>query len=208
MTLKPRGMIIVLASTSGGGKTKITNKLIENDSNLVFSINATTRDSRNGEIDGVHYSFLNNVAFDKKLNNGEFLVNFEVIGNKYGVPKIQTEDVLAEGNDLIVISGWAMHRDLRSVAGDDMFSIFIMPPSMADLERRLLDRSISSEENLENIKIRLAQAPEDMSHSEEFNYAVVNDDLNKAIAEIQNIIANERAQRSGIASKFSAAPKI
>jgi guanylate kinase len=188
-----RGVMLVLSSPSGAGKTSIARELLKADQNLVLSISATTRAPRPGESDGVDYFFVSVPQFEKMKAAGEFLENARVFDNFYGTPRVQVERKLSAGNDVLFDIDWQGTQQLRESARDDLVSIFILPPSLTELERRLRGRGQDSDDV---VRSRMARASDEMSHWPEYDYIVVNEDITLSIAKVQTILAAERLKRA------------
>lgn len=187
-----RGLMIVLSSPSGTGKSTITRALMKEDSSIFLSISATTRPPRPGEEDGVHYFFMSTEEFEAKIEAGEFLEWAKVFDNYYGTPRGPVMQHLDEGKDVLFDIDWQGTRQLRDNARDDMASIYIMPPSLAELERRLVDRG---QDSMDVIKKRMDKAASEISHWPEYDYVLVNDDLDAAIDAVRSIVNSERLKR-------------
>ena len=194
---KRRGLMLVLASPPGGGKTTITRELIKRDPYTTISVSATTREKRPGEVEGQHYHFVSREKFQQMVDNGEMLEHALVYNhNMYGTPKAPVEKALRGGRDVLFDIDWQGNRNLSAIAGDDVVSIFLLPPSWAELEKRLHGRARDSEEE---IRRRLAKAHDEISHYDEFQYVIVNDDLNESIRRVQGILDAERVKRHRLA---------
>lgn len=185
--------MLVMSSPSGAGKTTITRALLEKDDNLSMSISATTREPRPGEVDGVDYYFINRDKFEDMVAKGEFLEHAKVFDNYYGTPKGPVYDALNAGKDVLFDVDWQGARDLRHAARDDQMSVFILPPSHDELERRLYTRAQDSEEVVEK---RMSKAAAEMSHWGEYDYIVINAEIDKSVAEVEAILTAERLSRT------------
>ncbi len=190
--IRRRGLMLVLSSPSGAGKTTISRRLLQEDDNFIMSVSATTRPKRPGEVAGVDYHFIDKTEFGLRINRGEFLEYAEVFGHYYGTPRRPVEEVLGIGKEIIFDIDWQGAQQLGQAARDDLVSIFILPPSTRILERRLKSRAQDSEEVVTR---RMAKAADEMSHWAEYDYVVVNDDLAVAISKVQAIVAAERLKR-------------
>jgi guanylate kinase len=191
---KRRGLMLVLASPPGGGKTTITRELMRLDPQTVISVSATTREKRPGEIEGQHYYFVSREKFQQMVDNGEMLEHALVYNkNFYGTPKAPVEKALSEGRDVLFDIDWQGNRKLKEIAGDDVVSIFLLPPSWEDLVKRLHGRAQDSEEEISR---RLGMARDEMSHYKEFQYVILNNDLKESIAQVRSILGAERAKCS------------
>jgi guanylate kinase len=195
-----RGRLYVIAAPSGAGKTSLVRALMEREPALRFSISYTTRRQRPTEVHGRDYFFVAKEEFERMVSSGEFLEHATVFDNSYGTSKRQVEQSLAGGQDLILEIDWQGARQIRA-AMPECVSIFILPPSRDELERRLRGRGTDAEEV---IRRRLDDAATDMAHWSEFDYVVVNDDFERALAELRDIVAgrdpqHSRRERAGLA---------
>lgn len=190
--IKRRGLMLVMSSPSGAGKTTITRALLEKDDDLSMSVSATTREPRPGEVDGKDYFFIDKAKFEDMVAKGEFLEHAKVFDNYYGTPKGPVDDALAAGKDVLFDVDWQGARDLRHAARDDQVSIFILPPSHEELERRLYTRAQDSEEV---VKKRMSKAASEMSHWGEYDYIVINVDIEDSVAQVEAILTAERLSR-------------
>jgi guanylate kinase len=187
-----RGLMLVLSSPSGAGKTTLSRMLIENDPSVDLSVSVTTRAPRNGEVDGRHYHFIDDTRFDAMVKTGDLLEWAEVFGNRYGTPREPVEASLAAGRDILFDIDWQGTQQLNLKARGDIASIFVLPPSMSELERRLRMRAQDEEEIIQR---RMHKAADELSHWAEYDYVIVNDDLDKAFGEVRTILAAERLKR-------------
>ena len=187
-----RGVMLVFCAPSGAGKTTITRQLLEKDDRISLSVSATTRDARPGEEEGKHYFFKSVDAFKHMIADDELLEWAEVFGNYYGTPKAPVEKALSDGHDVLFDIDWQGARQLRDKGGADVVSVFILPPSSAELERRLRDRGQDADDV---IMKRMAKAGAEISHWEEFDYVLINDDLERCLADVQHIVGAERIKR-------------
>ncbi|HLH91855.1 MAG TPA: guanylate kinase [Xanthobacteraceae bacterium] len=183
--------MLVLSSPSGAGKTTLSRLLLD-DPAVDLSISVTTRPRRPGEEDGVHYHFIDRARFDAMVNNGELLEWAEVHSNRYGTPRAPVERALAAGRDVLFDIDWQGTQQVREKARSDLVSVFVLPPSAEELGRRLHTRAQDSEEV---IRARMAKAADEMSHWPEYDYVIVNRDLDHAFAEVRAILAAERLKR-------------
>ena len=191
--MKRRGLLIILSSPSGAGKSTLAKRLMAWDPTLRFSVSATTRAPRPGEEDGREYYFRSRAAFEKMVAEGEMLEHAEVFGNFYGSPKAPVEAAMEEGRDTLFDIDWQGGQQIRnSVLGKDVVSIFVLPPSIAELERRLRSRAQDSDEVIAG---RMAKSEAEISHWAEYDYVLVNDDLDRTEADLKTILTAERMRR-------------
>ncbi|HQU66596.1 MAG TPA: guanylate kinase [Albidovulum sp.] len=191
--MKRRGLLIILSSPSGAGKSTLAKRLMTWDPTLKFSVSATTRAPRPGEIDGRDYWFRTKAEFEAMVEAGEMLEHAEVFGNFYGSPKGPVEAAAAEGRDTLFDIDWQGGQQIRnSVLGKDVISIFVLPPSIAELERRLRSRGQDSDTVIAG---RMAKSESEISHWAEYDYVIVNDDLDRAEADLRTILTAERMRR-------------
>ncbi len=184
--------MFVLSSPSGAGKTTLSRGLLEEDADIVMSVSATTRRPRPGEKDGVDYYFKSVEEFGLMVNRDEFLEHAKVFGNYYGTPKGPVEAALASGQDVLFDIDWQGTQQLKQNARDDVVSVFILPPSTQELERRLHTRAQDSEEVVAS---RMAKAADEMSHWAEYDYIIVNQDIEQSSAQVRAILNAERLRR-------------
>jgi len=187
-----RGVMFVLSSPSGAGKTTLSRLLIEHMSGLKMSISATTRAMRPGEVDGRDYLFVDKARFEQMVKGNELLEWATVFDNRYGTPREPVEAALSAGQDVLFDIDWQGTQQLREKARADVVSVFILPPSATDLEKRLHSRAQDSEDV---IRGRMSRASHEMSHWAEYDYIVINRDLDEAFAEVQSILKAERLKR-------------
>ena len=192
-TISRRGLMLVLSSPSGTGKTTIANCLLKLEPELSMSVSATTRPQRPGEQDGRDYYFVMPDKFRNMLEEGEFLEHAEVFGNSYGTPKYSVFDALSSGKDVIFDIDWQGTQQLAQVARTDLVSVFILPPSTAELEQRLRRRAQDTEET---VLKRMSEAANEMSHWAEYDYVIINNDLDCSVAFIRSILIAERHKRT------------
>lgn len=190
--LTRRGLMLILSSPSGAGKTTIVNALLQSETHLKTSISVTTREKRPNEIDGRDYHFVTMQAFKKRIDAGDFLEYAEVFGNYYGTPRQFVMDTLQSGHDVAFDIDWQGTQQISQAARDDLVTIFILPPSLSELESRLLARNQDSKEI---IKDRMREAGAELSHWPEYNYVVTNHDLNESVATVRSILHAERHRR-------------
>lgn len=193
--------MLVLSSPSGAGKSSIAHGLLAADAGLQMSVSVTTRPPRPGEIDGRDYSFMSVEAFAALADSGRLLEHAVVFGNRYGTPREPVEAALAAGSDVLFDVDWQGAQQLRASAGDDVVSVFILPPSQTELERRLRGRGTDSEEVIAR---RLAQARDDLGHWSEYDYLVVNDQFESALQDLGAIVRAERLRAARAAECISA----
>ena len=187
-----RGLMLVLSSPSGAGKTTLSRRLLELDNNVTLSISVTTRKKRPSEMHGRDYDFIDRRQFDELVEKGELLEWAEVFDNYYGTPKKPVFDALAAGRDVLFDIDWQGTQQLRESARSDMASIFVLPPSIPELARRLHTRA---EDDYETIHRRMAKVADELSHWSEYDYVVINDDLETAYSEVKTILTAERLKR-------------
>ena len=191
--LHRRGLMLVLSSPSGAGKTTIARRMLKDDTNLSMSVSATTRPKRPGEVSGVDYQFVDKTTFNLLLNRGELLEHARVFSNYYGTPRGPVEKALSSGRDMLFDIDWQGTQQLREAAREDLVSIFILPPSTRALEDRLAKRA---QDPPEVVAERMSKAADEMSHWPEYDYVIVNDDLESSVPQVKAILAAERARRS------------
>ena len=188
-TIQRRGLMLVLSSPSGAGKTTLSRQLLDNDSQIQLSVSCTTRAKRPGERDGVDYKFLDTASFRGMVDRGEFLEYAQVFGNYYGTPRAPVEAALSAGKDVLFDIDWQGTQQLRDKVPSDLVTVFILPPSTRDLEKRLLTRAQDSKEIVAE---RMARAADEMSHYAEYDYVVVNRDIGTSLNRIKAILDAER----------------
>ncbi|MCI4661384.1 MAG: guanylate kinase [Neomegalonema sp.] len=191
--MRRRGMMLVVSSPSGAGKTTLSKRLLGTDGNLVMSVSATTRPPRAGEVDGEDYHFMARETFRADIDKGAFLEHAEVHDNFYGTPRGPVEAWLEHGRDVLFDVDWQGAQQLRQAMRDDMASVFVLPPSMAALEARLRKRGKDSDAVIER---RLANAVGEISHWAEYDYVIVNDDIDASEAKLRAIMQAERLRRA------------
>ncbi|HUN47510.1 MAG TPA: guanylate kinase [Stellaceae bacterium] len=187
-----RGLLLVLSSPSGAGKTSITRMLVEREPELGISVSVTTRKPRAGEADGEHYHFVSNQRFDEMIAKGELLEHATVFGNRYGTPRGPVEAVLQSGRDIVSDIDWQGTQQLTQSLRHDLVAVFILPPSMAALEDRLQRRA---QDSAEVVAQRMAKSADEMSHWPEYDYVIVNHDLEDSVRLVQAILTSERLKR-------------
>jgi guanylate kinase len=190
--LNRRGVLFVLSSRSGAGKTTISRMMLDADSDIALSISATTRPPRPGEVDGVHYHFVDTERFKKMAADGEFLEWAHVFGHRYGTPRAPVEELLAAGKDVLFDIDWQGAQQLYQEAGPDVVRVFVRPPTMEELERRLRSRGTDSDEV---IAARMERAANEISHWDGYDYVLINDDVDGCFDEVRAILRAERLKR-------------
>jgi guanylate kinase len=190
--IKRRGLMLVLSSPSGAGKTTLSRLLLESDPGIALSVSATTRAMRANEVEGRDYFFVTHDEFESWVKKDAFLEHAIVFENRYGTPKGPVEDALVSGRDVLFDIDWQGTQQLKERAREDLVSIFILPPSHAELERRLNERALDSREIVAK---RMAKAASEISHWPEYDYVIVNRDIAKALSQIKSILEAERARR-------------
>jgi guanylate kinase len=192
-TIARRGLMLVLSSPSGAGKTTLSRALLAGDDNLALSVSMTTRPKRAGEREGVDYFFVPAGRFDAAVRNGEFLEHALVFDYRYGTPGAPVMDALASGRDVLFDIDWQGTQQLKEKVREDLVSIFVLPPSHAELERRLKARAQDSDDVVSR---RMAKAADEISHWAEYDYVIVNDRLESALANVVAILGAERLRRA------------
>lgn len=190
--LQRRGLMVVLSSPSGAGKSTISRALMERDRNLTMSVSATTRPPRPGEEDGKDYYFVDKSQFDSMVADGKMLEHAQVFDNFYGTPKEPVEEALSRGRDVMFDVDWQGTQQLTDNAPKDLVRIFILPPSLEELERRLHTRAQDSEEVVQK---RMSKAASEMSHYLEYDYIIINIDIEESVAQVEAILTAERQKR-------------
>lgn len=187
-----RGILLVLSSPSGAGKTTITRALVAREPQLALSVSVTTRPRRAGEVDGKDYHFVDPSRFAAMVANDELLEHATVFGHSYGTPRAPLMAAIESGRDIITDIDWQGTQQLQAKIGADLVSVFILPPSMAALEARLKSRAQDSEEV---VRARMAKSSEELSHWDAYDYVVINDDFEDSVRRVQAILSAERVQR-------------
>tara|TARA_R110002095_G_scaffold33996_2_gene32500 strand:- start:2158 stop:2796 length:639 start_codon:yes stop_codon:yes gene_type:complete len=187
-----RGLMLVLSSPSGAGKTTLSRRLLESDGEITMSVSATTRKPRPGEEEGKDYHFLTTEDFGVMRNKGEFLEHAKVFDNYYGTPKGPVEEALSAGRDVMFDIDWQGTQQLEESASNDLVKVFILPPSGHELEKRLNTRA---QDPPDVVAGRMAKASDEISHYAEYDYIIVNDDVEKALKELTAILVAERVRR-------------
>ena len=185
----------VMSSPSGAGKTTITRALLENNKDLTISVSATTRKRRSGEEHGKDYYFTSTEEFSQMVDNSDMLEHAKVFDNYYGTPRAPIEDALKAGKDVIFDIDWQGTQQLAEIAREDLVTVFILPPERAALEKRLRNRSRDTLESDTDIRGRMSKAADEMSHYTEYDYVIINDDIDEAIKKAQTILDAERIKR-------------
>ncbi len=187
-----RGLLIVLSSPSGAGKSTISRMLLEADSDVTMSVSATTRPMRPGEVDKVDYHFVDDAEFDRMVRDNEFVEWAHVFGHRYGTPKAPVKQALRRGRDILFDIDWQGARQLEPDFGEHLVTIFLLPPSMAELEHRLRSRGTDSEEVIAD---RMRRAADEIDHWAEYDYVLVNREMDACLASVRAIVSAERSKR-------------
>jgi guanylate kinase len=190
--IQRRGLMLVLSSPSGAGKTTLSRQLLDNDKQIQLSVSCTTRQKRPGERDGVDYRFVDTATFRGMIERKEFLEYAEVFANYYGTPKAPVDEALAGGRDVLFDIDWQGTQQLRDKGRTDLVTVFILPPSTRDLEKRLLTRA---QDPKDIVAQRMAKAADEMSHWAEYDYVVVNSDIGTSLTNLKAILTAERLKR-------------
>ena len=187
-----RGLMLVLSSPSGAGKTTIARRLLAEDAGLELSVSATTRQRRPGEVEGKDYHFVTPSDFQIMINDGALLEYAEVFDNYYGTPLAPVMAALAEGRDMLFDIDWQGTQQLADASREDLVSVFILPPSTRDLEQRLLKRA---QDSADVVAARMSKAADEISHYREYDYILVNREIDMAVAQVKAILQAERLRR-------------
>lgn len=187
-----RGLLLVLSSPSGAGKTTVSRRLLETETGLFPSISVTTRPKRPGEEDGRDYYFVGPGEFSGMLDRGELLEHAEVFGHRYGTPRPAVKKALADGRDVLLDVDWQGEKQLRGKVSDDLVSVFILPPSTEELGRRL---KLRAQDSADVVRERMAGAADHISHWLEYDYVVVNEEIEDCVAKVRAVLAAERLRR-------------
>ncbi len=187
-----RGLMLVLSSPSGAGKTTIARALLKRDDNISMSVSTTTRSKRPGEVSGRDYQFVDLTTFNLMVNRQELLEHAKVFGNYYGTPRASVEASLSEGRDVLFDIDWQGTQQLAQNARDDLVSVFILPPATKELHRRLERRA---QDPAEVVAQRMAKAPDEMSHWAEYDYIIINRNIEDSVGAVQSILVAERLKR-------------
>lgn len=192
--------MFVLASPSGAGKTSMAKRILAEDPGISLSVSATTRAARPGEVDGVDYHFVDDAAFDKLVADEALLEWAPVFGKRYGTPRLPVREALARGQDILFDIDWQGTQQLKARDSKDVVSVYILPPSLTELEKRLRSRGTDSEAIIAD---RMSRAASEISHWGEYDYVLVNDDFDACLDEIRSILRAERLRRSRCKSYLS-----
>ena len=187
-----RGLMLVLSSPSGAGKTTLSRQLLDNDKQIQLSVSATTRARRPSEKDGVDYRFVDSATFNGMMQRGEFLEQARVFDHYYGTPKAPVEAALKAGRDVLFDIDWQGTQQLQEKGRDDLVTVFILPPSTRDLEKRLKTRA---QDAPDVVASRMAKAADEMSHYAEYDYTIINRDIATSLMELKSILTAERLKR-------------
>ena len=193
MGVSKKGILVILSSPSGAGKTSIARALVKGNESFLFSVSATTRKSRPGEVNGREYHFLTVDQFRQKINDGQFLEHAKVFGNLYGTPLQAVREAISEGKNLIFDVDWQGGQQIRtSSLSEFVISIFILPPSIKELHERLMKRA---QDSSETVKDRMRKSIDEIMHWKEYDYVMVNRDFDKTLEEVESIIVSEKLRR-------------
>ena len=193
MGVSKKGILVILSSPSGAGKTSIARALVKENENFLFSVSATTRKSRPGEINGREYDFLTVERFKQKIKEGQFLEHAKVFGNLYGTPLQAVRDSISQGKSVVFDVDWQGGKQIRSSSlSKFVISIFILPPSIKELHDRLMNRA---QDSSETVKDRMKKSIDEIMHWKEYDYVIVNRDFDKTLREVESIITSEKLRR-------------
>ena len=188
-----RGLMLVLSSPSGAGKSTISRAVLEREENIALSVSLTTRPPRKGEVEGRDYIFVDDAAFRAMVGRDGFLEHAEVFGHRYGTPRAPVEAALEQGRDMLFDIDWQGAQQIAEKARTDLVGVFVLPPSIDELERRLHARA---QDSSEVVRARMAKALDEVSHYAEYDYVVINSDLETSIEEVRSILRAERRRRT------------
>ena len=191
-TIQRRGLMLVLSSPSGAGKTTLSRLLLENDAHIQLSVSCTTREKRPGEKDGVDYKFIDTPTFRGMIERAEFLEHARVFDHYYGTPCPPVEAALTGGRDMLFDIDWQGTQQLKEKARDDLVTVFILPPSTRELERRLITRA---QDPPDVVARRMSKAADEMSHWAEYDYVVINRNIGESLTQLKSILTAERLKR-------------
>jgi guanylate kinase len=191
-TIQRRGLMLVLSSPSGAGKTTLSRQLLENDSHIQLSVSCTTRARRASEKDGVDYKFIDTATFRDMIDRGAFLEHARVFDHYYGTPSAPVEAALSAGRDMLFDIDWQGTQQLKEKGRDDLVTVFILPPSTRDLEKRLITRA---QDSPDIVARRMAKAADEMSHWAEYDYSIINRDIATSLIQLKAILTAERLKR-------------
>ena len=193
MSVSKKGILVILSSPSGAGKTSIARALVKGNENFLFSVSATTRKSRPGEVNGREYDFLTVDQFRQKIKEGQFLEHAKVFGNLYGTPLQAVRDSISQGKSVVFDVDWQGGKQIRSSSlSEFVISIFILPPSIKELHDRLMNRA---QDSSETVKDRMKKSIDEIMHWKEYDYVIVNRDFDKTLREVESIITSEKLRR-------------
>ena len=187
-----RGLLMIISSPSGAGKTSLCDRLLAEDAQLSMSVSATTREPRPGEVDGRDYHFVSEARFQALVEEGHFLEYATVFGHRYGTPHAPVEAMLSQGRDVLFDIDWQGTQQIRDRIEKDVVAVFILPPSMATLEQRLTSRG---KDSADTISRRMAKAADEISHWPEYDYVLINEAFDNCLAQLKHILAAERLKR-------------
>jgi guanylate kinase len=193
IAIRRRGFLLVLSSPSGAGKTTIRRRLVERDPTLSLSVSVTTRPPRPGEVDGHHYRFIDEARYDAMVEGGELLEHATVFGHSYGTPRAPIDAAIAAGRDVVTDIDWQGTQQLSENLRSDLVTVFVLPPTLAALESRLKTRA---QDSAQVVAARMAKSAEEMSHWSEYDYVIVNDELDDSVAQVEAIVTAERLRRT------------
>jgi guanylate kinase len=190
--LHRRGLMLVLSSPSGAGKTTLSRQLLDNDAQIQLSVSCTTREKRPGERDGVDYRFIDTASFRGMIERSEFLEHARVFDHYYGTPRPPVEAALRAGRDMLFDIDWQGTQQLKEKVREDLVAVFILPPSTRELERRLITRA---QDAPDTVARRMAKAADEMSHWAEYDYVIINRDIATSLVQLKSILTAERLKR-------------